>query len=169
MLKHSSLISLVIASAAGVAVAQPSTQPGAHPATQPAMHSPAGGAQGAQRTTPSGLKIVEVAPGDSTTRKGDVVWVHYTGRLTDGKKFDSSLDRNEPLRFELGKGQVIKGWDEGVAGMKIGEKRQLTIPPELAYGKRGQPPTIPPDATLIFDVELIGMARVSATAEQPQP
>jgi FKBP-type peptidyl-prolyl cis-trans isomerase len=88
-------------------------------------------------------------------KAGDTVRVHYTGRLRDGTKFDSSLDRNEPFEFTLGQGQVIKGWDEGVVGMKKGGKRRLTIPAEMAYGKMGSPPKIPPDAPLEFDVELI--------------
>jgi FKBP-type peptidyl-prolyl cis-trans isomerase len=109
-------------------------------------------------TLPSGLRYTDLAPGEGEEAKaGDVVEVHYTGWLTDGKKFDSSRDRNEPFRFRLGKGMVIKGWDEGVAGMKRGGKRRLTIPSVLGYGKRGAGDVIPPDADLVFEVELLGI------------
>ncbi len=89
--------------------------------------------------------------------KGKKVKVHYTGTLTDGSKFDSSVDRGEPFSFTLGAGEVIKGWDEGFAGMKVGGKRKLTIPYTMAYGESGRPPKIPPKATLLFDVELLGV------------
>jgi peptidylprolyl isomerase len=109
-------------------------------------------------TTPSGLKYVDevVGTGDAPT-KGKKVKVHYTGRLTDGKKFDSSVDRGQPFEFVIGVGQVIKGWDEGVAGMKVGGKRQLIIPAGLGYGARGAGSAIPANAELIFDVELLGV------------
>jgi FKBP-type peptidyl-prolyl cis-trans isomerase len=85
------------------------------------------------------------------------VSVHYTGTLTDGSKFDSSIDRGKPFEFQLGAGRVIKGWDQGVVGMKVGGKRKLTIPSDLAYGARGFPPVIPPDSTLVFEIELLGV------------
>lgn len=100
---------------------------------------------------------VKFRPKDCTrkAKPGDTVHVHYTGKLTDGTKFDSSLDRNDPIVFELGAGRVIKGWDQGISGMCIGEKRKLKIPPHLGYGESGSPPTIPGGATLIFDTELV--------------
>jgi len=107
-------------------------------------------------TTSSGLKYVDLVIGKGATPKnGDTVYVHYTGWLTNGKKFDSSVDRGQPFSFALGRGQVIRGWDEGVASMRVGGKRKLTIPSELAYGSRGYPGVIPPNSTLVFDVELL--------------
>jgi len=109
-------------------------------------------------TTPSGLIIDDVVVGDgAVAAAGQSVTVHYTGWLTDGRKFDSSKDRNDPFVFPLGRGQVIRGWDEGVQGMKVGGKRKLTIPPELGYGARGAGGVIPPNATLVFEVELLGV------------
>lgn len=109
-------------------------------------------------TTDSGLKYVDevVGEGDAPA-KGKMVRVHYTGTLTNGKKFDSSRDRNEPFEFKIGVGQVISGWDEGVMSMRVGGKRQLIIPAELGYGARGAPPVIPPNSELLFDVELLGV------------
>jgi len=106
--------------------------------------------------TDSGLRYQELKVGTGAeAKKGDVVEVHYTGWLTNGKKFDSSLDRGQPFAFKLGAGMVIKGWDEGVQGIKVGGRRKLLIPSELAYGKRGAGDAIPPDAELVFEVELL--------------
>ena len=109
-------------------------------------------------TTASGLVIEELVVGEGdTAASGQNVTVHYTGWLTDGTEFDSSVDRGRPFEFDLGAGGVIRGWDEGVAGMKVGEKRKLTIPAELGYGARGAGGVIPPNSTLIFDVELLAV------------
>jgi peptidylprolyl isomerase len=136
-------IALIVASiaATGNASAQPATKP---------------------MTTSSGLQIVDTKPGTGPSpRAGQTVTVHYTGWLyvngAKGSKFDSSVDRNEPFSFPVGQGQVIRGWDEGVGSMKVGGKRTLIIPPALGYGARGAGGVIPPNATLIFDVELLGV------------
>jgi hypothetical protein len=112
--------------------------------------------EGKFKTTPSGLKVAVLKPGRGPAAEHQVVTVHYTGWLENGEKFDSSVDRQDPVQFELGHGGVIKGWEEGVKGMKVGEKRRLVIPPDLGYGPaaRGK---IPPNSTLIFDVELLEM------------
>jgi FKBP-type peptidyl-prolyl cis-trans isomerase len=114
--------------------------------------------EGKEVTTASGLKYIDMVVGTGPSPKsGDMVSVHYTGWLLDGKKFDSSRDRNQPFDFQIGTGKVIKGWDEGVMTMKVGGKRKLIIPPGLAYGARGAGGVIPPNATLMFDVELLGI------------
>jgi FKBP-type peptidyl-prolyl cis-trans isomerase len=113
---------------------------------------------GQEVTTSSGLKYLDQAVGTGEAAvAGQNVSVHYTGWLENGKKFDSSVDRGQPFSFPLGAGRVIKGWDEGVQGMKVGGKRKLTIPSDLGYGSRGAGGVIPPNATLIFDVELLGV------------
>ncbi len=106
--------------------------------------------------TPSGLEVHEVERGfGEAARAGKTVSVHYTGYLQDGTKFDSSVDRGQPFSFRLGAGKVIRGWDEGLAGLKVGGRRRLVIPPDLGYGARGAGRLIPPNATLVFDVELL--------------
>ena len=116
--------------------------------------------QGEGVTLPDGLQYWDIAVGKSVpAAKGKRVRVHYTGWLLDGTKFDSSHDAGHPFVFTLGQGQVIPGWDEGLVGMKEGGKRQLRVPPALAYGEQGSPPTIPPDATLVFDIEMLNVER----------
>jgi FKBP-type peptidyl-prolyl cis-trans isomerase len=113
---------------------------------------------GKEITMPNGLKYVDMKVGDGQLAEtGMTAQVHYTGWLTDGTKFDSSVDRGQPFSFKLGAGQVIRGWDEGVKGMRVGGKRKLTIPPDLGYGAAGAGGVIPPNATLVFDVELLGL------------
>jgi FKBP-type peptidyl-prolyl cis-trans isomerase len=115
-------------------------------------------AKGETKTTASGVKYETLNEGTGPeARAGQNIKIHYTGTLQNGTKFDSSRDRGQPFPVTIGIGQVIKGWDEAVPGMKVGERRRLTIPPAAAYGSQGRPPTIPPDSTLIFDVELMAV------------
>ena len=133
------------------------TTPSATPAGDAA--GSAGAVAGAKEISmPNGLKYVDLKVGDGQLAEtGMTAQVHYTGWLTDGTKFDSSVDRNQPFSFILGAGNVIRGWDEGVKGMRVGGKRKLTIPPDLGYGSAGAGGVIPPNATLVFDVELLGL------------
>jgi FKBP-type peptidyl-prolyl cis-trans isomerase FkpA len=126
--------------------------------TTATTQSQAQGTTQAATAEPTELKKEELKAGTGAEAvAGKVVTVHYTGTLTDGKKFDSSLDRNQPFSFTLGRGEVIQGWDQGVAGMKVGGKRKLTIPSSLGYGAAGAGGVIPPNATLVFEVELLGV------------
>jgi peptidylprolyl isomerase len=145
------ILATVWVAAAFVVAACTTTPDAPPPAPLPAMAS-----------TPSGLQYADTLPGKGRSpRRGQTVVVHYTGWLyvdgNKGKKFDSSVDKGKPFEFRVGQGQVIKGWDEGVITMKIGGRRTLLIPPELGYGENGSPPDIPPNATLVFDVELIAV------------
>ena len=123
---------------------------------RPTMAQSEPGGSNPEVTTESGLKYVDLVVGTGReAAAGNLGTVHYTGWLTNGTKFDSSVDRRDPFSFPIGSGKVIRGWDEGVAGMKVGGKRKLTIPPQLGYGARGAGGVIPPNATLVFDVELL--------------
>ena len=144
-IRSASVLLVVIASAALVIAAEPASQP----------------AGTRTETKEGGLQITYVreVPG-AQAKEGDTVWVLYSGKLKDGTEFDSSAKHgNEPIEFIIGKGMVIKGWEIGVAGMQIGDKRKLVIPPALAYGDQGASGVIPPNATLTFDVELVGLRR----------
>jgi FKBP-type peptidyl-prolyl cis-trans isomerase len=137
------------------AAAAPSPKPGGSPAPSP---SPSAGGATKERSMSTGLTYTDLVVGTGAEAKaGQTAVVHYTGWLMDGTKFDSSKDRGQPFSFPLGGGRVIRGWDEGVAGMKVGGKRELIIPPELGYGARGAGGVIPPNATLKFEVELLDL------------
>jgi len=159
MMKHSSrtfsapLIVVVMVAVATVAWA---ASPTPTPAPAGAAKTTAKAAEPKLITTKSGLKYAELEVGAGTEVKtGMLVLVDYEGRLANGEKFDSSYDRREPFSFKIGAGQVIQGWEEGVIGMKVGGKRKLVIPPDLAYGEAGAPPRIPPNATLTFEVKVL--------------
>jgi peptidylprolyl isomerase len=158
-------LSLVACTQSGDTTSSESTAPATTAAETTAAETTASGAPAGDtfampanlQSTPSGLKYsIEREGTGAQPQTGQIVTVHYTGWLTDGTKFDSSRDRNEPYEFPIGRGRVIAGWDEGVAAMKVGEKRTLVIPPDLGYGPSGMGGVIPPNATLVFAVELLG-------------
>src|SRR5208282_2649887 len=147
------ILAIALLALASLAVAQ--AAPADKAAAKPSASGPTK-VTGAPTKTASGLEYWDIKVGaGAVAQAGQHVKVDYTGWLTNGKKFDSSVGTGKPFDFMLGGGQVIKGWDEGVAGMKVGGKRQLRIPPDLAYGAKGYPGAIPPNATLIFDVQLV--------------
>lgn len=145
----------------GETAQQPETKSGEAIQPPPApVDTPIPQVTGDTVTTPSGLKYIDMKVGDGELpQAGDLVQAHYTGWLTDGKKFDSSRDRGQAFMFPLGMGRVIKGWDEGIASMKVGGRRLLIIPSTLGYGATGAAGVIPPNATLVFDVELLGVQK----------
>jgi FKBP-type peptidyl-prolyl cis-trans isomerase len=156
MTKRLLAAAVILALAAAFAIAQTTAKKPA-PAARPNTNAPTR-VTGDGVKTDSGLQYWEIRVGTGEVAKeGSRARVHYSGWLTTGKKFDSSVDRGTPFDFTIGNGEVIKGWEEGVAGMKVGGKRQLRIPPELGYGADGSPPTIPPNATLIFDIQLLAV------------
>jgi FKBP-type peptidyl-prolyl cis-trans isomerase len=156
MTKRSLAGAVIVAFTAAFAIAQTAAKKSAAPA-RPNTSAPTK-VTGDGVKTDSGLQYWEIRMGTGQVAKeGSRVRVHYTGWLTTGKKFDSSVDADRPFDFTIGNAEVIKGWEQGIAGMKVGGKRQLRIPPELGYGGDGYPPDIPPNATLIFDVQLLGV------------
>jgi len=153
MTKYLAAIAIVFATTAGFVLAQSEAKKSADSTTDAPTK-----VTGAGVKTDSGLQYWDIRVGNGDVAKeGSHVRVHYTGWLTTGKKFDSSVDAGKPFDFRIGNGEVIKGWEEGVAGMRVGGKRQLRIPPGLGYGADGYPPDIPPNATLIFDIKLLGV------------
>jgi FKBP-type peptidyl-prolyl cis-trans isomerase FkpA len=154
MTKYVAAVGIILALTAVIVLAQSAARKSAAPNTNAPTKVTGDGVK-----TPSGLVYWDIRIGNSelVAKEGSHVRVHYTGWLTSGKKFDSSVDAGKPFDFTIGNGEVIKGWEEGITGMKVGGKRQLRIPPELAYGAGGSPPVIPPNATLIFDVQLLGV------------
>ncbi len=153
MAKYFAAIAVVLAMMAGFVFAQSAAGKSAAPNTNAPTK-----VTGAGVKTDSGLQYWDIRVGNGDVAKeGSHVRVHYTGWLTTGKKFDSSVDAGKPFDFTIGNGEVIRGWEEGVAGMRVGGKRQLRIPPALGYGAEGYPPVIPPNATLIFDIKLLGV------------
>ena len=144
------VVATVTLASIGLALQAQSTQPSGAGTTQP---------QGEKKTTPGGVTYVITRPGEGASN-GDAVFIHYTGKFTDGTKFDSSYDQGEPISIILGQGQVIQGWEEGLQGMQVGERRTLTIPPSLGWGEKGSSTgKIPPNATVVFDVKLMGLQR----------
>jgi FKBP-type peptidyl-prolyl cis-trans isomerase len=153
MVKYLVAIAIILAMTAVFVFAQSTSGKSAAPNTNAPTKVTGDGVK-----TESGLQYWDIRVGNGDVAKeGSHVRVHYTGWLTTGKKFDSSVDAGTPFDFTIGNGEVIKGWEEGVAGMKVGGKRQLRIPPGLAYGAKGYPPVIPPNSTLIFDIKLLGV------------
>jgi hypothetical protein len=150
------------------AVASASAAPPASASARPIASAPPPPAVDAGPPVPLTIKDLVVGKG-AAAKEGDKVSVQYVGTLMDGTEFDSSRKRNKPFDFDLGRGRVIKGWDQGVAGMKVGGKRKLTIPPDLAYGARGSPPKIPPNSTLQFEVELLAITPGAAAAPPAPP
>ena len=156
----------------------PTSSSGPVATTQQTTPTPAAGSddfnEGAGKTPvtfPDGLKIIDlrVGQGTATVVSGSTVSVHYTGWLSSGQKFDSSRDRGQPFQLTVGGGSVIPGWDEGLLGMKVGGRRKLIIPPALGYGDQGQPPTIPPNATLYFTIEVLSIAPPAPQGASPSP
>jgi FKBP-type peptidyl-prolyl cis-trans isomerase len=153
MTKYFAAMAVVLAMTAVFVLAQSGTEKSAAPNTDAPTKVTGDGVK-----TESGLQYWDIRVGNGDVAKaGSHVRVHYTGWLTTGKKFDSSVDAGKPFDFTIGKREVINGWEEGVAGMKVGGTRQLRIPPGLAYGAKGYPPVIPPNSTLIFDIKLLGV------------